>query len=42
MGAGTLTYAATVEDGMVKLQYDLFYFESHSLLLDLMIFVEAI
>ena len=36
------TYTATVEDGMVKLQYDLYYVKNHSLFLDLMILVETI
>jgi sugar transferase (PEP-CTERM system associated) len=36
------TYAATVEDGMVKLQYDLYYVKNHSLFLDLLILVETL
>jgi len=36
------TYTATVEDGMVKLQYDLYYVKNHSLFLDLMILVETL
>ncbi len=36
------TYTATVEDSMVKLQYDLYYVKNHSLFLDLMILVETI
>jgi sugar transferase (PEP-CTERM system associated) len=35
-------YAATVEDGMHKLQYDLYYVKNHSLFLDLLILVETL
>jgi sugar transferase (PEP-CTERM system associated) len=37
-----LPYGASVEDGMAKLQYDLYYVKNHSLFLDLMILVETI
>ncbi|MCZ8101468.1 MAG: TIGR03013 family PEP-CTERM/XrtA system glycosyltransferase, partial [Burkholderiales bacterium] len=36
------TYTSTVEEGMVKLQYDLYYVKNHSLFLDLMILVETV
>jgi sugar transferase (PEP-CTERM system associated) len=35
-------YGASVEDGLAKLQYDLYYVKNHSLFLDLMILVETI
>jgi sugar transferase (PEP-CTERM system associated) len=35
------TYGATVEDGLEKLQYDLYYVKNHSLFLDLMILLET-
>jgi sugar transferase (PEP-CTERM system associated) len=35
-------YGATVEDGLKKLEYDLYYVKNHSLFLDLMIMVETI
>ena len=35
-------YGATIEDGLRKLQYDLYYVKNHSLFLDLMIMVETI
>jgi sugar transferase (PEP-CTERM system associated) len=35
-------YGASVEDGMVKLQYDLYYVKNHSLFLDLLILVETL
>jgi sugar transferase (PEP-CTERM system associated) len=36
------SYGASVEDGLAKLQYDLYYVKNHSLFLDLMILVETI
>jgi sugar transferase (PEP-CTERM system associated) len=36
------TYTSTIEEGMVKLQYDLYYVKNHSLFLDLMILVETL
>jgi sugar transferase (PEP-CTERM system associated) len=35
-------YGATIEDGLHKLQYDLYYVKNHSLFLDLMIMVETV
>jgi lipopolysaccharide/colanic/teichoic acid biosynthesis glycosyltransferase len=35
-------YGASLEDGLAKLQYDLYYVKNHSLFLDLMILVETI
>ena len=35
-------YGASVEDGLAKLQYDLYYVKNHSLFLDLMILVETV
>lgn len=35
-------YGATIEDGVRKLQYDLYYVKNHSLFLDLMIMVETV
>jgi sugar transferase (PEP-CTERM system associated) len=35
-------YGASVEDGLAKLQYDLYYVKNHSLFLDLMILIETI
>jgi len=35
------TYGATVEDGLEKLQYDLYYVKNHSLFLDLVILLET-
>ena len=35
-------YGATVEDGLAKLQYDLYYVKNHSLFLDLMVMVETV
>jgi lipopolysaccharide/colanic/teichoic acid biosynthesis glycosyltransferase len=35
-------YGASLEDGLHKLQYDLYYVKNHSLFLDLMILVETI
>jgi sugar transferase (PEP-CTERM system associated) len=36
------TYGATVEDGLKKLQYDLYYVKNHSLFLDLMVMIETV
>ena len=36
------TYGASVEDGLAKLQYDLYYVKNHSLFLDLMVMVETV
>ena len=35
-------YGASIEDGLKKLEYDLYYVKNHSLFLDLMIMVETI
>jgi sugar transferase (PEP-CTERM system associated) len=35
-------YGASIDDGMFKLQYDLYYVKNHSLFLDLMILVETL
>jgi sugar transferase (PEP-CTERM system associated) len=35
-------YGATLEDGLAKLQYDLYYVKNHSLFLDLMVLVETV
>ena len=35
-------YGASLEDGLAKLQYDLYYVKNHSLFLDLMILVETV
>ncbi|MFN9774802.1 MAG: TIGR03013 family XrtA/PEP-CTERM system glycosyltransferase [Burkholderiales bacterium] len=35
-------YGASVEDGLAKLQYDLYYVKNHSLFLDLMVMVETV
>lgn len=35
-------YGASIEDGMAKLQYDLYYVKNHSLFLDLMILIETL
>jgi len=35
-------YGASMEDGLAKLQYDLYYVKNHSLFLDLMILVETV
>ena len=36
------TYGASVEDAMMKLQYDLFYIKNHSIALDLYIIFSTI
>jgi sugar transferase (PEP-CTERM system associated) len=36
------SYGASVEDGLAKLQYDLYYVKNHSLFLDLMVMVETV
>jgi sugar transferase (PEP-CTERM system associated) len=35
-------YGASIEDGLLKLQYDLYYVKNHSLFLDLLILVETL
>ena len=35
-------YGASIEDGLAKLQYDLYYVKNHSLFLDLLILVETL
>ena len=42
MGAGPPCYAASVEDAIEKLQYDLYYIKNLSLWLDLLILAETV
>ena len=35
-------YGASIEDGLEKLQYDLYYVKNHSLFLDLLILLETV
>ena len=42
MGAGAYTYGASVEDALMKLQYDLYYIKNLSLALDLYIIFSTI
>ena len=36
------TYGASMEDGLLKLQYDLYYVKNHSLFLDLLVLLETV